>query len=138
IGRVQLRKLDSMNQRRRENAEAMTRVLVRVRGVKPPVERPWARHVYHQYVIRVTPEYPLSRDQLAEKLRRRGIATAVHYPRTIPEQPLYRRLGIGCPRGCPEAERAAQEVLSLPVHPGVTKEQAAAIAEEVARLAGEG
>nr|WP_236698182.1 DegT/DnrJ/EryC1/StrS family aminotransferase [Pyrodictium occultum] len=140
IGRVQLRKLEWMNERRRENARTMTGILSRVEGVEPPVEMPWARHVYHQYVVRVTPEAPLGRDELAEELRRRGIGTAVHYPRAIPDQPLYRRLGIDCPRGCPEARRAAREVLSLPVHPGVTVDQARWIAEtveEVLREAGE-
>ncbi len=137
IGRVQLRRLEWMNARRRENAEEMTRILRGVEGIVPPAEMPWARHVYHQYVIRVTGGFPLSRDELARRLRERGIGTAVHYPRTVPEQPLYRRLGIGCPRGCPEAERAAREVLSLPVHPGVSREEARMIAETVAEIAGE-
>jgi len=137
IGRAQLRKLDWMNRRRRENAEVMTRTLSGVRGIALPVEKPWARHVYHQYVVRVTEAFPLTRDQLAEKLRQHGIATAVHYPRAVPDQPLYQRLGIDCPRGCPEARKAARQVLSLPVHPAVTVEQARAIAETIKRIAEE-
>ncbi|OWJ55197.1 DegT/DnrJ/EryC1/StrS family aminotransferase [Pyrodictium delaneyi] len=134
IGRVQLRKLEWMNQRRRENAETMTKILQAVKGIEPPVEKPWVRHVYHQYVIRVTDSFPLTRDQLAEKLRGHGIATAVHYPRAIPDQPLYKSLGIDCPQGCPEARRAARQVLSLPVHPAVTIEQAKTIAETVKQI----
>ncbi len=131
IGRVQLRRLEAMNEARRRNASILTSVLRDAPGLVTPVEKPWARHVYHQYVVRVTPEAPLTRDELAKRLAEEGIGTAVHYPRTVPEQPLYRRLGIGCPRGCPEAERAARQVLSLPVHPGVTVEEARRIAETV-------
>ena len=135
LGRVQLRRLEWLNERRRENASEMTRVLEKVPGVAPPKEMPWARHVYHQYVIRVNAEEAgVSRDELAERLRERGVGTAVHYPRVIPDQPLYRRLGIGCPGGCPEARRAAGEVLSLPVHPGVSRDQARWIAETVASV----
>ena len=135
IGRVQLRKLEQLNQRRRENAAALTSLLSKIAGIITPVERSWARHVYHQYVIRVTEEYPLSRSQLVEALGRRGIGTAVHYPRTIPEQPLYKRLGIGCPNGCPNARRAAREVLSLPVHPAVTLSDIRYVARAIEELA---
>ena len=86
----------------------------------------------------MTPDCPLPRDELAAGLREHGVQTAVHYPRAVPDQPLYRRLGIDCPRGCPEARRAAREVLSLPVHPRVSREQARAIAELVAWLEGGG
>ena len=138
IGIAQLEKLEYMNRRRRENAAALTEALRSVEGVVPPIERPWARHVYHQYVIRVTRDFPCNRDVLAEKLRETGIGTAIHYPRTIPDQPLYQRLGIDCPRGCPEARRAAGEVLSLPVHPGVSLEQARRIAKVIEALAESG
>jgi perosamine synthetase len=130
IGRVQLRKLEKLNEARRRNAEILTSILSRVEGIVPPVEKSWARHVYHQYVIRVTGSYPLTRDELLERLRRAGVGAAVHYPRAIPDQPLYRRLGIDCPQGCPEARRAAREVLSLPVHPCLSRDDV----EYVARL----
>ena len=135
LGLAQLEKLEYMNKRRRENAQETTRILSNVEGIVPPTEKPWAWHVYHQYVIRVTSKFPLSRDELSEKLREHGIGTAVHYPRTIPDQPLYKRLGIDCPKGCPEARKAAKEVLSLPVHPLVTVEQARYIAETIKRIA---
>jgi perosamine synthetase len=63
----------------------------------------------------------LTRDELAEKLREKGIDTAVHYPMPIHHQPLYRKLGY--PQDiCPNAIEASREVLSLPVHPLLTKE----------------
>jgi perosamine synthetase len=135
LGRVQLRKLDSMNERRRANAQLLTSMLSKVKGIITPVEKPWARHVYHQYVVRVTGEFPLTRDELAEKLRERGVGTAVHYPRAIPDQPFYKRLGIDCPKGCPEARRAAREVLSLPVHPCLTRDQVEYVARSIVEIA---
>ena len=137
IGRAQLRKLEAMNEARRRNAAALTEVLQRVQGIVPPTEKHWARHVYHQYVIRITNDYPLTRDELAARLREKEVATAVHYPRTIPDQPLYKRLRIDCVDGCPNARQAAREVLSLPVHPGISPEKARWIANIVAELAQE-
>lgn len=134
IGRVQLRKLDRLNEARRGNAELLNSMLAGIPGLRTPVEKPWARHVYHQYVVRVTGEFPLSRDELARKLREAGVGTAVHYPRTIPDQPLYQKLGIDCPKGCPEARKAAREVLSLPVHPCLTREELEYIAETIRRI----
>ncbi|MEB3851982.1 MAG: DegT/DnrJ/EryC1/StrS family aminotransferase [Desulfurococcales archaeon] len=140
IGRVQLRRLDEWNEARRRNASLLTRLLSSVECIVPPGERPGARHVYHQYVIRVDVDScpHLDRDRLAEKLREAGIGTAVHYPRIIPDQPLYRRLGIGCATPCEKARKAARGVLSLPVHPLLGEPEvrrvAGAVEEAVAEL----
>ncbi len=118
IGRVQLGKLDGFNEARRGNAEALTNGIRGIKGLKPPVEKPYARHVYHQYVVWVGEDYPLSRNQLVDFLRGRGIGTAIHYPRPVFQQPLYRDLGY--PQDiCPNAIEASRHVLSLPVHPAV-------------------
>ena len=118
LGRVQLRRLDALNEARRRNAERLTRGLRGLPGIVTPVEREGCRHVYHQYVVRVTGGAGVSRDELASRLASQGVGVAVHYPTTIPDQPLYRKLGITCP-DCREARRAAREVLSLPVHPAL-------------------
>ncbi len=130
IGRVQLAKLDSMNQARRRNASLLTEKLSSLKGIVAPVEKPGIIHVYHQYVIRVTGEAGLSRDQLARKLAEKGIGTAVHYPTIIPDQPYYRKLGLTCQK-CTEARKAAGEVLSLPVHPTLTRDDVDYIAESI-------
>jgi len=121
IGRVQLRKLEDMNNKRIRNAEYLTSKLSFIKGILPPYVDPRVKHVYHQYVIRVTKDFKLTRDELVEKLREKGIDTAVHYPMPIHHQPLYRKLGY--PQDiCPNAIEASREVLSLPVHPLLTKE----------------
>ena len=136
IGRAQLRKLDKMNEARRRNARMLTELLSRVEGITPPYEDPRVKHVYHQYVIRVEEEFPLTRSQLADYLAARGVQTAVHYPRPIHHQPLYKRLGY--PQDtCPNAIEASKRVLSLPVHPLLTQADIEYIAK-VIREAAEG
>jgi perosamine synthetase len=77
--------------------------------------------VFHQYVLRVEENYPLSRDELADRLTEKGIGVAVHYPIPIYRQPLYQKLGYQDTE-CPNTEDACKRVLSLPVHPSVTRE----------------
>jgi UDP-2-acetamido-2-deoxy-ribo-hexuluronate aminotransferase len=72
-------------------------------------------HVYAQYTIRVP-----QRDQVAEKLKAKGIPTAVYYPKCLHEQPVFASLGYHL-GDFPVAEQAAREVLSLPMHPFLTE-----------------
>ncbi|MCE4607183.1 MAG: DegT/DnrJ/EryC1/StrS family aminotransferase [Desulfurococcales archaeon] len=136
IGRVQLRRLDEMNKARRRNAELLTQVVRKIKGIEPPVEKEWAYHVYHQYVIRVKSDCLFGRNRLKELLEEKGIGTGIHYPLTIPEQPLYEKLGIGCVKTCENAVNASREVLSLPVHPLVTSEDINYIGEILRELCG--
>ena len=135
IGRVQLRKLEEMNNKRIENAQYLTSHLSGIKGIIPPYVDPRVKHVFHQYVIRVSDEFPLTRDKLAEKLREKGVETAVHYPIPVHRQPLYRRLGY--PQNiCPNAIEASQRVLSLPVHPLLNREDLDYIVSAIKELAG--
>jgi len=118
IGLSQLAKLDGFNSRRKENA-AFYDSHIRAPGIVLPGTAPGAGHVYHQYVIRVRDECRLSRDQLAEILREKGIGTAVHYPIPLHKQPVFGE----CAGHCPMAEKLAGEVLSIPVHPLVTDDE---------------
>ncbi len=123
LGLAQLPKLDRWNERRRANAAWLNEHL---EGVVPPVERPGAHHVYQQYTVRVPNG---QRDALRAALRDQDIETAVYYPRPLHQQPLYLELGIG--DSFPAAERAAQEVLSLPVHPSLSASDLERIASAV-------
>ena len=121
IGLAQLSKLAGWNERRRANAAWLSEHL---EGVITPSERPGACHVYHLYTVRVPAE---RRDALLARLREREIEAGVYYPLCLHQQPLYQQLRIG--GSFPVAERAAQEVLSLPVHPALP-------AEDLERIAG--
>jgi dTDP-4-amino-4,6-dideoxygalactose transaminase len=110
ILRVKLPYLETWNERRRELAVGYSIRLAASRLVLPEGVEPF-RHVYHLYVVR-TPE----RDALLADLRARGIGAQVHYPVPVHLQPAYTDLGFG-PGSLPETERAAREVLSLPLYP---------------------
>lgn len=73
-------------------------------------------HVWHQYTVRVED----GRDALRAHLLKKGIETGVYYPMTLPAQKLYRELGYE-EAAFPLAKRLANEVLSLPVHPGLSE-----------------
>jgi len=113
IGIVQLKKLEKFNNRRIKNAEYLTESLEVLDYIKTPYVMDDTKHVFHQYTVRVK-----NREKWMEYLRGEGIGFGVYYPRPIYRQPLYKDLGFGA--GCPEAEKASREVLSLPVHPNLT------------------
>ncbi|WP_175060125.1 DegT/DnrJ/EryC1/StrS aminotransferase family protein [Thermococcus sp. 2319x1] len=134
IGRVQLKKLDEWNEKRIENAKLLTKGISNIKGLTPPYVDGRVKHVFHQYVIRVEDDFPLSRDELMAKLREKGIGTAVHYPIPVHHQPLYQRLGY--PKDiCPNAIDASKRVLSLPVHPAVNREDIEYIIETLKEIA---
>jgi len=125
IGRVQLAKLDGFNRRRQENA-AYYNAHITAPGLVLPTVAPGRTHVWHQYSLRLTGAFPLSRDELMAYLRERGIGCAVHYPVALSRQPFYAGAAA-----CPVAEALAASVLSIPVHPGVTDEARAYVADTI-------
>jgi dTDP-4-amino-4,6-dideoxygalactose transaminase len=111
IGRVLLRRLDAMNDRRREIAARYTRGLTGL-PLTLPSEMPGAHHVYHLYVVR-TPE----RNALARSLAEQGIATGIHYPVPSHRQPAVEHLAPG---PLERTERLVDEILTLPISAGHT------------------
>ncbi len=107
-GRVGLRHLEQLNAGRRA---AAARYRERLSGVvELPVQREWATHVYHMFVIR-TPR----RDALAKFLIERGIETGIHYPVPNHRQPAIAAILRNLP-ALPRTEQAVGEILSLPIH----------------------
>lgn len=138
IGLVQLARLEDMIAKRRRNASILNEAL-KGTGLLLPVEKPGYRHVYHQYVVRVDPEKTgVSRDRLAEELRGRGVGVAIHYPKPLPDQPLFRALGYPPASAiCPNALLASRQVLSLPVHSRLSVEQVRCVGEAVKEVLAE-
>lgn len=118
IGRVQLEKLEGWSKLRRENAAQLDAGL---RGVVVPPVAESATHVYHQYTVR-SPD----RDRLLERLQERGIGCGVYYP-----TPVHRLPSFAMRLELPQTERAAAEVLSLPVRPDLTRSELAAVVAAV-------
>jgi dTDP-3-amino-3,4,6-trideoxy-alpha-D-glucose transaminase len=125
--RVGLRHLDAWTARRRALAGIYLRELLGAR-VRLPKEQAYATAVYHLFVI----SHP-KRDELMARLKERGIETLIHYPIPLHLQPAFAHLG-GRPGHFPVAEAAARSILSLPLHPGMTDEQARRVAAAVREL----
>jgi perosamine synthetase len=130
IGLAQMPKLNGFNERRIANAAYLSEHLPSDR-VRVPTVRPGTRHVFHQYTVRVQP--PLNRDTVREKLAIAGVGTEVYYPVPVHKQQVYMSMGYGS-QSFPEAERASKEVLSLPVHPGLTQQDLETIVAAVRSL----
>ncbi len=128
ILRVKLRHLSNWQRARQASAAEYTRLLNQVPGVMPPVTPEGFEHVFHQYTIRVE-----RRDALLQFLNERKIGSTVYYPYPLHLQPLYASLGHK-PGDFPHSERAAQEVLSLPMYPELRREQIARVVEAIAEF----
>jgi dTDP-4-amino-4,6-dideoxygalactose transaminase len=127
ILRVKLRHLEAGNARRRRLAALYGEALGGLEGLTLPVERAWGHHVYHLFVVRASGG---RRDDLQAYLRRREIGTQIHYPLPVHRQPAYLDLGYG-EGSLPETERAAREILSLPLYPELPEDDARRVAEAV-------
>lgn len=113
IGIVQMGRLAEFTEKRRQNARKLASGLKGTKNLILPVEKENCSHVYHQYTIR-TPR----RDSLRDTLQEKGIGTGTYYPLCIHQQPLYKEMGYA--GSFPNSEKAAREVLSIPVHPGLS------------------
>ncbi|MFV0426569.1 MAG: DegT/DnrJ/EryC1/StrS family aminotransferase [Beutenbergiaceae bacterium] len=130
IGRVQLGKLADWTQTRQRNAEFLSTNLA---GVQVPTVQAGATHVYHQYTIRV----PQDRDGFVQALREEhGVGSGVYYP--IPNHRLSSLAPYAPGLELPETEKAAREVVSLPVHPSLSQQDLERIVTAVNTVAGAG
>jgi dTDP-4-amino-4,6-dideoxygalactose transaminase len=130
ILRVKLTALDAGNARRRAIAAAYDAALAGG-PLAPPVRRPDAEHVFHQYVLRS----PHRSDYMA-RLKADGVGTGIHYPVPVHQQSAYEgRVALG-PAGCAETARAAQEVFSLPMYPELADEQVERVCAALRGLVG--
>ncbi|MFW6317385.1 MAG: DegT/DnrJ/EryC1/StrS family aminotransferase [Halorubrum sp.] len=123
IGRAQLDRLPEFTRERRRNAARLTERLSDVPDVVTPLEPDGYEHVYHQYTVRVP-----DRDALQEHLANHDIGSGVYYPIPIHKQPAYEDVS----GSYPVAEACAEEVLSLPVYPGLDESELDRIAEATA------
>jgi dTDP-4-amino-4,6-dideoxygalactose transaminase len=112
IGRDQLSRLPGWVERRQTNAAALSAELDDVAGVSTPSVPDDRSHAFHQYTIEVP-----DREQVMATLDDHGVGHGIYYPRTIPDQPAYSDLSQE--PTIPNARRAAEQVLSIPVHPEV-------------------
>ena len=136
IGRAQLARLPAWQRRREQLAAAYDAALASVPGLILPRRPDQGRHAWHLYQVRVTAGCAVSRDVLMNALAEQGIGTSVHF---IPVHQLsaYRRiLPPDEGRSVPVTDRVADEVVSLPMYPGLTEPELAHVTDAVAAIAG--
>lgn len=126
IIRIKLQYLDDWNDERRAVAAEYQKNLAGI-DVIAPVESDGTRHVYHLFVIRTQ-----ERDQVQTYLRSKGVGSAIHYPIPIHRQPFYKQNPIKFDN-LANSELICDEILSLPIYPGMTRDQVAYVCQELAQ-----
>lgn len=121
---IKLRYIDEWNDKRAKFAELYSQRLASIPQVKTPTKEEYAKHIFHQFTIRVE-----KRDELQKFLTTKNIPTAIHYPIPLHMQPAFR--GFAEEGSLPEAEKAAKEVISLPMHPDLLEEEIEYIANSI-------
>jgi dTDP-4-amino-4,6-dideoxygalactose transaminase len=129
ILRVKLARLESWNEIRRSHAALYNEALLGG-PIIPPVEEPENHHIYHQYTVRTS-----NRATVQAMLKEAGVDSAIYYPAPLHTQEAYSFLGYK-EGDFPESERASREVLSVPVHPELSPEQARTVADALAAARG--
>ena len=121
IGLVQLGKLPTLVAKRRENAKRLTKLLAGSDRLKLPMESEQRKHSWYLYTVRLKNSTGNERNKIVEELQKKGIGAVAYYVNPVHQMPYYRET-FG-ERELPETEKAAGQVFSLPVHPGVTEAQ---------------
>lgn len=122
--RVKLLHIDEWNESRRKVAQTYNGFLEDIPGVVAPYEAPYAKHIYHQYTVRILGK---GQDLVQRRLAEAGIDAMIYYPMPLHRLPVYIPLGYVLV----EAERAAEEALSLPIWPSIDREIQKRVIEEM-------
>lgn len=128
ILRIKLRHLDRWNSMRRANAMIYAEKLNDVSGITAPQEADYAKHIYHVYAVRLK-----NRDKIVDELNKKGINALIHYPKPLHLQQVY--IGLGYKEGdFPVSEKAAREVMSLPMYPHLKEKQITFIVDTLKKV----
>lgn len=129
IAVTQMKRLSQMTQQRRENAARYTEAFQGLAGLITPVEASGSSHVFHQYTLRITDRAKQSRDELQTYLEKKAIQTQIYYPKALYDFP---HLSAGKKEyDYSVTDKLTGEVISLPVHPLLSKDDVASIIENV-------
>jgi len=152
IGLIQLRRIEELNERRREIAEIYNDMFEDVELITTPTAKPYVKHVWHIYNILIDVEkLRKPRDRIVEAIKKENVWVTVAYPNVLYLEPLFKHglgHGKGCPwncpfykgrveyrRGlCPNAEWISRRVITLPTHPSLRDDDAIDIATAVKKI----
>lgn len=130
IGLNQLEKLDAFLEKRKRNAETLTKALQKIVGIRPPVIKSNVDHSFTVYsVLMDLSRFKCTRDEFVRALQAENIGCSVHYPTPLTKQPVFKEnFKVNA---CPVAEAVSDRIFSLPVHPQVNKTELERIIEAV-------
>jgi perosamine synthetase len=130
IGVAQLEKIEEYVGMRRRNAFLYNKYLKDIKGIRLPVEKPWAKNVYWMYSILIEDDFGISRDELMEKLREKGIETRTFF---IPmhEQPVFHDMGLFEGEKYPLAEEISKKGMYLPSSSGISEHEIEIISKSI-------
>ncbi len=127
---VKMKYINQWTAARKKNAEIYNQVLSDIEQIKLPLELPYAKHVYHLYVIQIISGNPGLRDKLADHLIKNGISVGLHYPIPLHLQKCFDYLGYK-KGNFPVTEQLSDSCLSLPMFPELSEEQIEFVASQV-------
>ena len=136
VGLPQLARYEQTVDRRRANAARLIEGLADVPGVVTPRTLEGRGHVWHQFTIRVTEDARVTRDAFVEALSEHGIGSGIYYPKLVFDYDAYRANDRVRESDVPVAAQIVKEVVSLPVHTGLTDDDLAEIISAVRTIAG--
>ena len=117
LGIGQLEQLENRTEKRISNADKYNEAFKNLSFIKTPIIPLKCRHVFHQYTVRIKAQ---EREKFMNYLKASGVGCGIYYDCVLYNQPFYKKLGYKA-GFCPQAEQAAKEVVSLPVHPSLSK-----------------
>jgi perosamine synthetase len=132
IGNVQLTRLPQFVAKRRQNAQQLTKILQKSSRLILPYETKDQQHSWYLYTARLKDATETQRNTLLAELKKKGIGAEAYYVNPVHQMPFYRE-NYGSAK-LPETDKAAKQVFSLPIHPGVTEEQIVFIGETTLSL----
>jgi len=133
IGCSRLDRLADQTKTRQKNAARYDAILNKIDGLITPKVTPGAESVWHLYVMQLDlSKFRCTRDEFAKALQAEGVPNAVHYPRSLPNQPALARFGR---KDTPIADALASKVLALPMHHDLTDEHFRQLEEALTKVA---
>ncbi|MGB0112658.1 MAG: DegT/DnrJ/EryC1/StrS family aminotransferase [Ilumatobacteraceae bacterium] len=138
VGLPQLAQLDELNAARNANADRYREGLADIDGlILPPPTPADQTHVYHQFTVRVTNDAPIDRDQFVDALLAEGVGSGIYYPRVVFDYDCYREHpNVRVDDDVPKAFEIAKQVVSLPIHPYLSADDAATVIRSVRKVLG--
>lgn len=127
----QLKSLFTITKKRQQNAHTFSKALVKKKGIIIPEIAEKRTHVFHQYTIQTSPQIPITRDELQKKLEKAGIGSNIFYPKPLYDFPHF---GSFNKIKFPVCEKISKSVLSIPVHPSLSRSEIKYIIETIQNI----